>query len=70
LHASGSAKLQRRYIDIAAERSRTLSDARLTDVRSSKGRRRLDELYSVIIAPLSIVKKNGSELFDSVFDEE
>jgi len=41
-----------------------------TDVRLSKGRRRLDQLYSVITALLSIIEKNGSRLFDSVVDEE
>jgi len=69
LHAGGSAKL-RRYTDIAAERSRTLPRTRFTDMRPSKGRRRLDQLYSVITASLSIIEKNGSGLFDLVLDEE
>jgi len=67
LHASSNAKL-RRHTDKAAERSRTLPGTRLTDVRLSKGR--LDQLYSVITASLSITEKNGSELFDSVLDKK
>jgi len=62
LHASGSAKL-RRHTNVAAEH--TLPGARLTVMRSFKRRRRLDQLYSVITASLSIIEKNGSGLFDS-----
>jgi len=69
LHASSSVKL-RRHTDIAAERSRILLGTQLTDMRPSKEQRRLDQLYSVITSPLSIVEKNGSKLFESVFDEE
>jgi len=50
--------------------SRILPGTRLIDVRPSKGRRRVDQLYSVITASLSIIEKNGSGLFDSVLDEE
>jgi len=41
-----------------------------SDVCSSKGQHRLDQLYSVITTSLSIIEKNGSGLFDSVLDEE
>jgi len=51
-------------------RSFTLPGTRLTDVHPSKGRRRLDQLYSIITASLSIIEKNGSGLFNSVLDEE
>jgi len=67
LHASGSAKL-RRHTDVAVEH--TLPGTRLIIVRPFKRWRRLDQLYSVITASLSIIEKNGSELFDLVLDEE
>jgi len=38
-------------------RSFTLPGTRLTDVHPSKGRRRLDQLYSIITASLSIIEK-------------
>jgi len=55
---------------VAAEHSRTLPGARLTDVRPAKGQCWLARLYSLITALLSIMEKNGSGLFDSVFNQE
>jgi len=55
---------------VAAERSRTLPGARLTDVRPAKGRRWLARLYALITALLSTMNTHGSGLFDSVFNQE
>ena len=70
-HRRGRAARHRRVaLNVAAERSRTLPGAWLTDVRPAEGRRWLDWLYSIITAWLSIIEKNGSGLFDSIFDKE